>query len=125
MAGKEGRTDRGHFAPGVSGNPKGRSLKTPEIRAVEDAAKAYTMEALGTLVECMRCDDPRVRVIAANSILDRGHGKPMQNVSGRIEHFDMTAAHLEALQHLSRGKRGPVTDVPSDAVLIGKAEAVN
>lgn len=118
MPPKEGRTSLGRFPPGVSGNPKGRALKPPEILAVEAAARIHTMEALDTLVACMRCDDPRVRVIAANSILDRGHGKPMQSISGRIEHLDITAAHLEALQHLTQRHRGPVTDLPLQPLAI-------
>lgn len=117
MAVKEGRTDSGQFAPGTTGNPGGRPRKTAEVVAVEKAAKAYTQEALDTLVECMRCEDPRVRVIAANSILDRGHGKPMQSVTGRIEHLDMTVAHLEVLRHLTN-RRGPVTDISDNARLI-------
>src|SRR5512139_223243 len=119
----EGRTAKGHFAPGVSGNPKGRAAKSEEQISVEEAAKAYTQEALDTLVKHMRGDDARVSVQAANAILDRGHGKPMQNLTGRIEHTDMGAAHLEALRGLIR-REGPVTDVSDEPPLI-EAQPVN
>jgi len=117
MAAIESRNARGHFIPGRSGNPKGRRPRSKQQISVENAARVYTQEALDTLVKHMRGDDPRVFVQAANAILDRGHGKPMQSLSGRIEHLDLGQAHLKALQQrLSR--RGVVTDVPADLPLL-------
>ena len=60
-----------------AGRPKGSLNKaTADIR---DAAQVYTQEALDTLAEVMRNgDSAAARVAAANSILDRGFGKPRQ-----------------------------------------------
>jgi len=67
------------FVKGKSGNPGGRVGVAPELRA---AARTYSMEALETLVKWMRSDDARASVLAANSILDRAYGKPVQAVTG-------------------------------------------
>jgi hypothetical protein len=82
---------KGHrlgFQPGVSGNPGGRRKHTmEELRAMKDvrtAAKEYTLEAIKTLVEIMRDAESgrQARIMAANSLLDRGHGKPTQTIAG-------------------------------------------
>lgn len=64
------------FVKGQSGNPAGRA-KIPEC--VIEAAKAHTPLAISTLAEC--CDrktDPRVRVMAAEALLNRAWGKPVE-----------------------------------------------
>ncbi len=38
----------------------------------------------------MRDEDPRVRVAAANSLLDRGWGKPVATVEAEPAHGDVT-----------------------------------
>lgn len=66
-----------------AGRPKGAVNKaTADIR---EAAQLYTEAALAVLVEVMQTgDSAAARVAAANSVLDRGHGKPKQSteVSG-------------------------------------------
>ncbi len=124
MEARDDRNAKGQFKPGISGNPKGRTPKSEEQISVEEAAKVYTQEALDILVKHMRGDDARVSVQAANAILDRGNGKPMQNLTGRIEHTDMTGAHLEALRAIVQRQRGPITDVDTDPPLI-EAQPVN
>jgi len=60
-----------------SGRPVGaRTKANAELRAL---AKEYTPEALATLVQVMRTSESdAARVTAANSVLDRGYGKPPQ-----------------------------------------------
>lgn len=62
-----------------AGRPKGAVNKaTADIR---EAAQEYTERALAVLVEVMTTgDSAAARVAAANSVLDRGHGKPTQSV---------------------------------------------
>lgn len=55
------------------GNKAGRDL-----RAI---AQEYTAEAVGVLVKAMRGEMP-FALTAANSLLDRGHGKPAQALTG-------------------------------------------
>lgn len=62
---------------GQSGNPGGR----PKIAAdVREQARKHTKEALNRLVHWMRSDDPQASIRAATAILDRGCGKPAQEV---------------------------------------------
>lgn len=80
--GLEKKAPRGRgFQPGQVSNPRGR----PPGKAIADirsAARQYSGLALETLVEIML--DPYApaapRVVAANSILNRGHGMPQQRI---------------------------------------------
>ena len=61
------------------GRPKGSLNKA--TASVKEAAQAFTDDALKVLCEIMRDGESEAaRVAAANSILDRGHGKPKQAV---------------------------------------------
>jgi len=66
------------FKPGESGNPSGR----PKIpKDIIEAFRAQTQMALDTLVELAQsADKDAVRLQAANSLLDRGWGKPAQSI---------------------------------------------
>lgn len=68
----------GQWKKGVSPNPGGRPKGVAHVRAI---ARSYTREAIETLVEIMTDRDcaPAPRVAAANAILDRGYGKPLQS----------------------------------------------
>lgn len=60
------------------GRPKGSVTKLKlDLR---DAALPYAQLALKTLAEvCRRGDTDSARVAAANALLDRGYGKPVQS----------------------------------------------
>lgn len=63
---------------GESGNPSGRPKVVQELR---ELAREHTATALNTLIELMQNDpNGKVRLEAANSVLDRGYGKPSQSV---------------------------------------------
>lgn len=66
---------------GQSGNPGGRAKGYGDIRAL---ARAHTDKALKVLVDALKDTDPQVRVRAANSLLDRGYGKPTQEIDANI-----------------------------------------
>ena len=63
------------------GRQKGSVNKaTADLKA---AASVYTKDALQVLVKiATKGESEAARVAAANSILDRGHGKPTQTVAG-------------------------------------------
>lgn len=90
-----------------SGRPKGAVNKaTADIR---EAAQEYTAEALGVLASVMRdeAQPAAARVVAANSIIDRGHGKPSQSVQvdaiiGDKRPVEMTEEELLAIAAGSR-----------------------
>jgi hypothetical protein len=69
------------FVKGQSGNPGGMPKGTAELKAL---AREHAPEAIATLANIMRDVGAQssARVAAANSLLDRGYGKPVQEVSG-------------------------------------------
>ena len=73
-------TGRGGKRPGA-GRPKGsRSAATVQQQAtISDLAKQHCPDALKALLEIVQGGESEsARVSAANSILDRGYGKPVQ-----------------------------------------------
>jgi hypothetical protein len=107
------------FKKGQSGNPGGRPKVIAEVK---ELARAHTGEAIETLVAIMTNPKsaPAARVSAANSLLDRGYGKPPQHITGeggpvyvaRLPEPCKTAEEWEAsVKHLrvpngSRGEAG-------------------
>lgn len=70
------------FQPGQSGNPSGRPATIGIVRTL---ARENTEKAIRALVDALDDEDARVRIAAANSVLDRGWGKPAQAIVGGEE----------------------------------------
>jgi hypothetical protein len=72
------------FKPGQSGNPSGRPKTNKRI---VELAQAQTESAIATLVGIMedKGATPAARVSAASTILDRGWGRPPQEITGDDE----------------------------------------
>lgn len=65
------------FKPGQSGNPSGMSKKAMKvIKTAED----HVADAIEVLAKALKDKDSKVRIAAANAILDRGMGKPKQSI---------------------------------------------
>jgi hypothetical protein len=73
----------GRFQPGNSGNPGGRPK---EIAHLKELARQHTPEAIHILAAIMMdAKEPAAaRVRAAEALLDRGWGKPAQQISGEF-----------------------------------------
>jgi hypothetical protein len=71
---------RGGKRPGAGRKPGSKSRATIEAKAtLSELAKQYAPDALRVLSEIMRgSESDSARVAAANSLLDRGYGKPAQ-----------------------------------------------
>ena len=72
------RGSRGRFLPGESGNPSGRGKDDFELMML---CRDHSKEAVGALIEIMRNKKSADshRIMAANSLLDRGYGRPKQS----------------------------------------------
>jgi len=70
---------------GQTGNPAGRPKDELKIRQL---AREYGPEAIQRLVEWMRSDNPKASVPAAQTLLDRGYGKPIQQLDVRRSPLD-------------------------------------
>lgn len=70
------------FQPGESGNPNGRPKA---LNSAAFHARKHAEEAVQKLVDAMRSDDLTNSVKAANSLLDRGFGKPKETVGFETE----------------------------------------
>ena len=72
----------------------GRVAGTPNkaTASIKEVAQQYTEDALKTLVAVMGDETAphAARVAAANSIIDRGHGKPRQSIDADINGQQLT-----------------------------------
>jgi HEAT repeat protein len=79
-----GKKNGGQFKPGTSGNPAGRPKLPEELKMrLRELAPA----AVDALSELLQSEDPRIRLQAATALLDRGYGKPSQEIA--LDHANM------------------------------------
>ncbi len=74
------------FVKGQSGNPTGegagRKKMSPEMRAALDN---YGLEGINALIEIARtADRDSDKITAISTLLDRGYGKPVQQVDADV-----------------------------------------
>lgn len=88
-----------NWTKGKSGNPGGRSKALVEVKAL---AQQHTESAVQALADIVLDTDapPAARVAAASVILDRGWGKPTQQMDVNVKHN-----FVEALRELERIRR--------------------
>ena len=67
------------FVPGQSGNPSGRPKEDPLLK---EMARARTADAFQVVLACLDDDDAKIRLKAAEIVLDRGHGKAPVAITG-------------------------------------------
>ncbi|ASP96717.1 hypothetical protein GOC87_18805 [Sinorhizobium meliloti] len=96
------RTSEGRFAPGHSGNPNGRPKTPAHIKAMLDGLTEKAVLALG---EALDGDDPKLKLTAAQEVLNRALGKPHTSASIDVTQNNLPAAHLAALTQLALAHR--------------------
>lgn len=105
---KKGPPEGRRFAKGASGNPKGRPAISKDIR---DLCRSFGPHCVKRLRELVDSEDERVATMAANSLLDRGFGKPNQpidvdatlTVAAEFENFvrQLNAPRPRVIEHES------------------------
>jgi hypothetical protein len=88
------------FEPGTPGRRfGGRAKGTPnklsaEIRTV---ARQYSAEAIAKLVHLMRNSrSEKIQIAAADLLLDRGYGRPVQSIAGPLVNVNVLSADQSA-----------------------------
>lgn len=78
---KRKRGGNPNWVKGVSGNPGGRPKGIWDVRAL---AQQHCKRAIEVLAEIMRNpkNAPSARQAAANALLERGYGRPVQPIEG-------------------------------------------
>jgi hypothetical protein len=88
---------------GPSPNPGGRPAHLAEVR---DLARRFTAEAVVQLVKLMRgAENEAVRCRAAEALLDRAWGKPVQGVVAQVaveQHVDAEQLRASLVERLTR-----------------------
>ena len=113
------KTPPSAWKPGHSGNPGGRPNISAEIR---NLAREHGPEAIERLVALMHSKNESVAVRAAEALLDRGYGRPLQGVesSGQEEICTPT---LITVNLVEPPKRDDHYSIPPRPSLIGFSEA--
>lgn len=70
------------FQPGQSGNPNGRPRLDPKIKAM---FQAKGEEAFNVIASLLNDADPKVKLSAAQTLLDRAYGKVPTTIEGGDE----------------------------------------
>jgi hypothetical protein len=83
------------FPKGKSGNPGGRPKLPEDVKHVRELARQYTAQAVAALVEVLDSDSAAGKVAAANALLDRGWGKPEQQITGAGEQGEHLFREIE------------------------------
>jgi hypothetical protein len=66
------------FVKGQSGNPGGRPKEDAEVK---ELAREHGPAAIRKLAQLMECGQSRTEAAAAIALLDRGFGKPQQDIA--------------------------------------------
>lgn len=110
MAGRGGQRSTS-WQPGQSGNPGGR----PRIlRDVQALARVHTSGAIETLATVMNDENgpPAARVAAAQALLDRGWGRPVQAHTGEFA----GSVNVTILSGIARRPTDPIIEVVATAL---------
>lgn len=80
-------TGKGGWIKGQSGNPGGRPRDLKEVTLI---ARQHGADAIRALVRVMssKKSPPAAIAVAANSLLDRGFGKPTQTINANVSILD-------------------------------------
>lgn len=84
MASPENRDSAGRFVKGQSGNPGGRKPMDEKTKKIFESAAPKAARMLVKMMDDIEVA-PKTRVKAAEVILDRAYGKPVQAIEGGMD----------------------------------------
>ena len=96
------RENNGRFLPGFTANPSGRPKVVGEIR---ELARQHAPAAFTRVCELVQSQDPRIALAAAQEILNRAYGRPVQAIESEVRKVDMGALWLEATKRVNEEAR--------------------
>src|SRR5262245_25567848 len=101
------------FQKGQSGNPGGRPKVVGEV---QELARKHTAEAVATLVRIMRDKKApaAAQAVAANSILDRGYGRPPQSLEAKINRGSIREMTDQELMLIAASDEPDSSDAPTE-----------
>ncbi len=86
------RDEKGRFVPGVCVNPGGRPKGNP---AVKELLKKHSVDAAEKVVALLNCGNPKIELAAAQEILNRTEGKPLQ-----VQDVQMDVTGVDVRSHI-------------------------
>jgi hypothetical protein len=112
------------FIKGKSGNPGGRPKVVGEVQAL---AREISEEAISALRDIIRDKKapPAARCVAANSILDRGYGRPSQTINQGLVDKPVDQMTDEELMARLRALKDCQDETSADAECENKLAVVN
>lgn len=103
------------FVKGQSGNPGGKSKVLVDGRTLTDLARDHTEKAVKSLVAVLDNAEATdaAKVSAATAILDRGWGRPKQDLGIEMKPDEASAALLEQARKRAAGSAIVIESVVS------------
>ncbi|VWX52969.1 hypothetical protein [Novosphingobium sp. 9U] len=96
------------WKPGESPNPGGRpKIVLDDGRTLVQVAREHTLSAVETLVTLLDAESEAVRATAATALLDRGWGRPRQDLGIELKSDEAAASMLEQARRRAMGVSVP------------------
>jgi hypothetical protein len=87
------RKPNGQLLPGFTANPSGRPKVVGEITVL---ARQHAPAAFKRVCDLVESNDERIALAAAQEILNRAYGRPVQAVESKVEKVSMSQMFVQA-----------------------------
>ena len=84
----------GRFLPGSSVNPGGRPKGNPKVK---ELLKEHSVDAAQKVIELLNCGNPKIELAAAQEILNRTEGKPLQTQDVQVSSVPDLRTQIKAM----------------------------
>lgn len=112
-----GKRIKGRFAKGHSGNPTGRP---PVPKPIQELFSSQVELAAKAITEALNGSDPRLKLIAAQEVLNRVYGKPVTPAHVKVEEVNAAQSIVDALRAVNAAAQtaieGDVIEVEAEEI---------